>query len=169
MTYKVLNNITLKNVNNGVLSNLSTELLVIPVNKKVMASSEYKELDKKSNGYISRSIKDSISPTNQNHLVSSLNGVKAKKILLINDLNEKDDIYLWLNKYKYIAKIANSIGCKNLAILDGQNYPKGKDRFWFLETISRSIESGAYIFSTTKNKTAKLKKLVKILFQVRPH
>ena len=79
MTYKVLNNITLKNVNNGVLSNLSTELLVIPVNKKVMASSEYKELDKKSNGYISRSIKDSISPTNQNHLVSSLNGVKAKK------------------------------------------------------------------------------------------
>jgi len=66
-----------------------------------------------------------------------------------------------LNKYKYIAKIANSIGCKNLAVLDGQNYPKGKDKFWFLETISRSIESGAYIFSTTKNKTAKTEKIDK--------
>ena len=161
MTYKVLNNITLKNVSDGVLSNVLTELLVIPVNKKILASPEFKELDKKSNGYISRSIKDSISPTNQNHLISSLGGVKAKKILLINDLNEKDDIYLWLNKYKYIAKIANSIGCKNLAVLDGQNYPKGKDKFWFLETISRSIESGAYIFSTTKNKTAKTEKIGK--------
>ena len=161
MTYKVLNNITLKNVSNGVLSNVLTELLVIPVNKKILASPEFKELDKKSNGYISKSIKDSISPSNQNHLISSLEGVKAKKILLINDLNEKDDIYLWLNKYKYIAKIANSIGCKNLAVLDGQNYPKGKDKFWFLETISRSIESGAYIFSTTKNKTAKTEKIGK--------
>jgi leucyl aminopeptidase len=161
MTYKVLNNITLKNVSDGVLSNVLTELLVIPVNKKILASPEFKELDKKSNGYISRSIKDSISPSNQNHLISSLIGVKAKKILLINDLNEKDDIYLWLNKYKYIAKIANSIGCKNLAVLDGQNYPKGKDKFWFLETISRSIESGAYIFSTTKNKTAKTEKIGK--------
>ena len=161
MTYKVLNNITLKNVSDGVLSNVLTELLVIPVNKKILASPEFKELDKKSNGYISRSIKDSISPSNQNHLISSLGGVKARKILLINDLNEKDDIYLWLNKYKYIAKIANSIGCKNLAVLDGQNYPKGKDKFWFLETISRSIESGAYIFSTTKNKTAKTEKIGK--------
>ena len=161
MTYKVLNNITLKNVSDGVLSNVLTELLVIPVNKKILASPEFKELDKKSNGYISRSIKDSISPSNQNHLISSLGGVKAKKILLINDLNEKDDIYLWLNKYKYIAKIANSIGCKNLAVLDGQNYPNGKDKFWFLETISRSIESGAYIFSTTKNKTAKTEKIGK--------
>ena len=161
MTYKVLNNITLKSVSNGVLSNVLTELLVIPVNKKILASPEFKELDIKSNGYISRSIKDSISPSNQNHLISSLVGVKAKKILLINDLNEKDDIYLWLNKYKYVAKIANSIGCKNLAVLDGQNYPKGKDKFWFLETISRSIESGAYIFSTTKNKTAKTEKIGK--------
>ena len=92
MTYKVLNNITLKNVSDGVLSNVLTELLVIPVNKKILASPEFKELDKKSNGYISRSIKDSISPSNQNHLISSLIGVKAKKILLINDLNEKDDI-----------------------------------------------------------------------------
>ena len=74
----------------------------------IIFDDKFKELDKKSNGYISRSIKDSISPSNQNHLISSLGGVKAKKILLINDLNEKDDIYLWLNKYKYIAKIANS-------------------------------------------------------------
>ena len=54
MTYKVLNNITLKNVSDGVLSNVLTELLVIPVNKKILASPEFKELDKKSNGYISR-------------------------------------------------------------------------------------------------------------------
>ena len=46
MTYKVLNNITLKNVSDGVLSNLLTELLVIPVNKKILASPEFKELDK---------------------------------------------------------------------------------------------------------------------------
>jgi hypothetical protein len=35
MTYKVLNNITLKNVNNGVIFNIATDLLVIPVNKKL--------------------------------------------------------------------------------------------------------------------------------------
>ena len=45
MTYKVLNNITLKNVSDGVLSNVLTELLVIPVNKKILASPEFKELD----------------------------------------------------------------------------------------------------------------------------
>ena len=40
MTYKVLNNITLKNVSDGVLSSVLTELLVIPVNKKILASPE---------------------------------------------------------------------------------------------------------------------------------
>ena len=53
MTYKVLNNITLKNVNNGVISNIATDLLVIPVNKKLTTSIEFKELDKKTGGYIS--------------------------------------------------------------------------------------------------------------------
>ena len=51
-------------------------------NFKLYKVQDFKELDKKSNGYISRSIKDSISPSNQNHLISSLGGVKAKKILL---------------------------------------------------------------------------------------
>ena len=161
MVYKVLNNIALMNVNNNIISNISTDLLVIPVNKKVTSSSEFKELDKKSKGYLLKSSKDALNPGNQNHLVSSLEGIKAKKILLIQDLNEKDDIYLWLNKYKYVAKVANSMNCKSMAILDGQCYPKGKDQSWFLEMISRSIESGAYIFSTTKNKTAKTEKIGK--------
>ena len=102
MVYKVLNNIALKNVNNNVISNIETDLLVIPVNKKVTSSSEFKELDKKSKGYLLKSSKDELNPGNQNHLISSLEGIKAKKILLIQDLNEKDDIYLWLNKYKYV-------------------------------------------------------------------
>jgi Leucyl aminopeptidase len=68
---------------------------------------------------------------------------------------------LWLKKYTSIAKTANAIGCRNISVIDGLNYPKGKDRYWFLEMISRSIESGAYIFSTTKNKTAKIEKIGK--------
>ena len=159
MTYKVLNNITLKNVNNGVISNIATDLLVIPINKKVMVSAEFKELDKKSNGYISKSVKDSLSPSHQSHVISSLDSISAKKILLLKDIDQKNDIYLWLNKYKSIAKIANSLNCKSLSILDGQSYPAGKDQSWFLEMIARSIESGAYIFSTTKNKTAKTEKV----------
>ncbi len=163
MTYKVLNNITLKNVNNGVISNIATDLLVIPVNKKLTTSIEFKELDKKTGGYISKSAKDSLSPGNQSHLLTSLDGVNAKKILLFKDIDQKNDIYLWLNKYKSIAKTANSIGCKNISIMDGLNYPKGKDKYWFLEMIARSMESGAYIFSTTKNKTAKSEKVGKDL------
>ena len=131
MTYKVLNNITLKNVSDGVLSNVLTELLVIPVNKKILASPEFKELDKKSNGYISRSIKDSISPTNQNHLISSLGGVKAKKILLINDLNEKDDIYLWLNKYNTLQKLQIQLVVKILRYLMVKITRKVKISFGF--------------------------------------
>ena len=161
MTYKVLNNITVKNINNGVISNVSTDLLVIPVNNKTISSDEFKEIDKKSNGYLLKSSKEALNPGNQNHLITSINGITAKKILLVKDLNEKDDIYLWLNKYKYIAKIANSMNCKNLSILDGQVYPNGKNQLWFLEMVSRSIESGAYIFSTTKNKTAKTEKVGK--------
>ena len=65
MTYKVLNNITLKNVSDGVLSSVLTELLVIPVNKKILASPEFKELDKKSNGYISVSYTHLTLPTNR--------------------------------------------------------------------------------------------------------
>ena len=97
MTYKVLNNITLKNVTNGVLSDIVTDLLVIPVNKKVMASAEFKELDKKSKGYLLKSSKDSLNPGNQNHLISSLDGIKAKKILLFQDLNEKNNLY-WIRR-----------------------------------------------------------------------
>ena len=55
MTYKVLNNITVKNINNGVISNVSTDLLVIPVNNKTISSDEFKEIDKKSNGYLLKS------------------------------------------------------------------------------------------------------------------
>ena len=48
MVYRVLNNIALKNVTNNIISNITTDLLVIPVNKKVTSSSEFKELNKKS-------------------------------------------------------------------------------------------------------------------------
>ena len=89
MTYKVLNNMTLKNVNNGVLSDITTDLLVIPINKKLVASAEFKEIDKKSKGYISKSSKESLNPGNQNHLLSSFDGIKAKKILLFQDLEIK--------------------------------------------------------------------------------
>ena len=94
MTYKVLNNITLKNVNNGVISNIATDLLVIPINKKVMASAEFKELDKKSKGYLSKSAKDSLSPSHQSHVITSLDSISAKKILLLKDIDQKNDIYL---------------------------------------------------------------------------
>ena len=87
MTYKVLNNITLKNVNNGVISNIATDLLVIPINKKVMASAEFKELDKKSKGYLSKSAKDSLSPSHQSHVITSLDSISAKKILLLKDID----------------------------------------------------------------------------------
>ena len=96
MTYKVLNNITLKNVNNGVISNIATDLLVIPVNKKVTASAEFKELDKKSKGYLSKSAKDSLSPSHQSHVITSLDSISAKKILLLKDIDQKNDIYLSL-------------------------------------------------------------------------
>ena len=88
---------------------------------------------------------------------------KINSICTDSRIIEKNDIYLWLNKYKSIAKTANSIGCKNISIIDGLNYPKGKDKYWFLEMIARSMESGAYIFSTTKNKTAKSEKVGKDL------
>ena len=71
MVYKVLNNIALKNVNNNIISNISTDLLVIPVNKKVTSSSEFKELDKKSKGYLLKSSKDA--PVSNTHLTLPTN------------------------------------------------------------------------------------------------
>ena len=86
-----------------------------------MASAEFKELDKKSKGHLSKSAKESLRPSHQSHVITSLDSISAKKILLLKDIDQKSDIYLWLNKYKSIAKIANSLNCKSLSILDGQS------------------------------------------------
>ena len=39
--------------------------------------------------------------------------------------------------------------------MPGSVTPNGKDEFWLIEMIARSIESNVYIFSETKNKTIK--------------
>jgi len=39
--------------------------------------------------------------------------------------------------------------------MSGAISPSGKDELWLIEMIAKTVESNVYIFSETKNKTAK--------------
>jgi len=155
MAYKVLNNIGLKDTTTNALTTLKTGLLVIVVNKDTNNDSAFKELNKVSKSYISKTITSHLKDSGSSILLPKIDGVDAENIMLVKGLDANAPMHKWISVYQSIAKKANSISAKDLSIMSGSLSPSGKDEFWLIEMVAKTIESNVYIFSETKNKTAK--------------
>jgi len=155
MAYKVLNNILLKDVSSSGLSSLKTDLLVLVINKETKANASFKDLNKISKNYISKAISSHLKESGSSVLLPNIDGINARNILLIKGLNKKDPVHKWLSMYQSVAHKGNHIGSKDISVMPGSVMPDGKDEFWLIEMVSKTIESNVYIFSETKNKTVK--------------
>ncbi len=154
MAYKVLNNISLKDVASSGLSKLKTDLLVIVINKNTKSDSSFKEINKISKNYISKTISSHLKDAGSNVLLPKIDGIAAANILLVNGLDSSAPTHKWLSMYQSIAHKGNSLKCKDISIMPGNTCPAKKDEFWLIEMVAKTIESNVYIFSETKNKTA---------------
>ena len=154
MAYKVLNNISLKDVTSSGLSKLKTDLLVLVINKNTKSDSSFKEINKISKNYISKTISSHLKDAGSNVLLPKIDGIAAANILLVNGLDSSAPTHKWLSMYQSIAHKGNSLKCKDMSIMPGNTCPTKKDEFWLIEMVAKTIESNVYIFSETKNKTA---------------
>ena len=155
MAYKVLNNILLKDVSSTGLSSVKTDLLVLVINKDTKTNPSFKDLNKISKNYISKTISSHLKESANSVLLPCVDGINATNILLVKGLDKKDPIHKWLSMYQSIAHKGNHLGSKDISIMPGSVAPNGKDEFWLIEMLSKTIESNVYIFSETKNKTIK--------------
>ncbi|MDA9033224.1 leucyl aminopeptidase [Gammaproteobacteria bacterium] len=154
MAYKVLNNVSVKDAGSNSLASLKTDMLVIVINKNTMSDSSFKELNKISKNYISKTISSHLKDSSSNVLLPKIDGIAAANILLANGLDSSAPTHKWLSMYQSIAHKGNSHKCKDISIMPGSISPAKKDEFWLIETVAKTIESSVYIFSETKNKTA---------------
>ena len=154
MAYKVLNNVSVKDAGSNSLASLKTDMLVIVINKNTMSDSSFKELNKISKNYISKTISSHLKDSSSNVLLPKVDGIAAANILLANGLDSSAPTHKWLSMYQSIAHKGNSLKCKDISIMPGSISPAKKDEFWLIETVAKTIESSVYIFSETKNKTA---------------
>ena len=154
MAYKVLNNVSVKDAGSNSLASLKTDMLVIIINKNTMSDSSFKELNKISKNYISKTISSHLKDSSSKVLLPKIDGIAAANILLANGLDSSAPTHKWLSMYQSIAHKGNSLKCKDISIMPGSISPAKKDEFWLIETVAKTIESSVYIFSETKNKTA---------------
>jgi len=154
MAYKVLNNVSVKDAGSNSLASLKTDMLVIVINKNTKSDLSFKELNKISKNYISKTISSHLKDSSSNVLLPKIDGIAAANILLANGLDSSAPTHKWLSMYQSIAHKGNSLKCKDISIMPGSISPAKKDEFWLIETVAKTIESSVYIFSETKNKTA---------------
>ena len=153
MAYKVLNNVLVKDAAN--ISSLATDMLVLVINKNTKNDSSFKELNKKSKSYISKTIQSHLDQSGGSILLPKVDGINAKNILLVKGLDTDTPTHKWLSLFQSIAHKGNQSKCKDISIMPGTISPKDKDELWLIEMVSKTIESNVYIFSETKNKTSK--------------
>ena len=103
MAYKVLNNISLKDVTSSGLSKLKTDLLVLVINKNTKSDSSFKEINKISKNYISKTISSHLKDAGSNVLLPKIDGIAAANILLVNGLDSSAPTHKWLSMYQSIA------------------------------------------------------------------
>ncbi len=153
MAYKVLNNILVKDAKSNSLTKLKTDLLVLVINKNTKNDSSFKELNKISKNYFSKTISSHLKDSGSNIILPKIDGIAAANILLVNGLDSSAPTHKWLSMYQSIAQKGNSLKCKDISIMPGNICPAQKDEFWLIEMVAKTIESNVYIFSETKNKT----------------
>ena len=154
MAYKVLNNILVKDAASNSLASLKTDLLVLVINKNTKSDSSFKELNKISKNYFSKTISSHLKDSGSNVLLPKIDGIAAANVLLVNGLDASAPTHKWLSMYQLIAQKGNSLKCKDISVMPGNACPTKKDEFWLIEMVAKTIESNVYIFSETKNKTA---------------
>ena len=154
MAYKVLNNILVKDAASNSLASLKTDLLVLVINKNTKSDSSFKELNKISKNYFSKTISSHLKDAGSNVLLPKIDGIAAANVLLVNGLDASAPTHKWLSMYQLIAQKGNSLKCKDISVMPGNACPTKKDEFWLIEMVAKTIESNVYIFSETKNKTA---------------
>ena len=153
MAYKVLNNILVKDAKSNSLNKLKTDLLVLVINKNTKNDSSFKELNKISKNYFSKTISSHLKDSGSSVILPKIDGIAAANILLVNGLDSSAPTHKWLSMYQSIAQKGNSLKCKDISIMPGNTCPTKKDEFWLIEMVAKTIESNVYIFSETKNKT----------------
>ena len=154
MAYKVLNNILVKDAASNSLASLKTDLLVLVINKNTKNDSSFKELNKISKNYFSKTISSHLKDAGSNVLLPKIDGIAAANVLLVNGLDASAPTHKWLSMYQSIAQKGNSLKCADISIMPGNICPAQKDEFWLIEMVAKTVESNVYIFSETKNKTA---------------
>ncbi len=163
MPYKILNNIAVKDTSSVDLTSIKTSLLVITINKDTFKDASFNAIDKASKGFLKNSISSHLQDEGSSILLPKVSGVEAESILMIKALDASAPLHKWLGSLKSVTKQANKLKAKDISLLLSSSLPEGKDIFWMIENAAKSIESNAYIFTETKNKTVKhptLKKLV---------
>jgi len=163
MPYKILNNIAVKDASSVDLTSIKTSLLVITINKDTFKDASFNAIDKASKGFLKNSISSHLQDEGSSILLPKVSGVEAESILMIKALDASAPLHKWLGSLKSVTKQANKLKAKDISLLLSSSLPEGKDIFWMIENAAKSIESNAYIFTETKNKTVKhptLKKLV---------
>jgi leucyl aminopeptidase len=162
MAYKVLNNILVKDAKSNSLTKLKTDLLVLVINKNTKNDSSFKELNKISKNYFSKTISSHLKDSGSNIILPKIDGIAAANILLVNGLDSSAPTHKWLSMYQSIAQKGNSLKCKDISIMPGNICPAQKDEFWLIEMVAKTIESNVYIFSETKNKTVSMPSVKKL-------
>ena len=117
MAYKVLSNILVKDTTSTNLVTLNSSMLVVMVNKDTKNNAAFKELDKASKGYISKSISSHLKDDGSSVLLPQVIGTKAESILLVKGLKKDTPIHKWLSAYQTIAKSANKLKAKDLSLI----------------------------------------------------
>ncbi|RZO16777.1 MAG: leucyl aminopeptidase, partial [SAR86 cluster bacterium] len=97
MAYKVLNKISVKDTTSTQLVSLNTSMLVIVCNKDTKNNVAFKQLDKVSKGYLSKSISSNIQDDGSSLLLPQITGIKAKNIMLVKGLDSDKPIHKWLS------------------------------------------------------------------------
>ena len=154
MSYKVLNTISTKNLSGKEIVKYKSSLLVVVVDKTFTKNELISNMDESTKGSFKRSIRHFLNSKASSVNLQNVNGLQAKDVLLVKSPNQ-EDTFVWLDCFKAIPKMANSLEKRDLSVIFAASLPKGKDLNWVLEITARQIESNAYIFGSSKNKTVK--------------
>ena len=155
MAYKVLNNVSLKDISTTGLASLKTDLLVLVINNNTKTNKSFKDLNKISKNYISKTIQTHLKDAGSSVLIPKLSDINASNILLVKGKDPNQPTHKWLSMYQSIAHKGNQLKAKDISVMPGNVTPKGKNEMWLIEMVTKTIESNVYVFSETVNKTAK--------------
>ena len=116
MSYRVLNSISVKNLSGKEFVKDKSSLLVVLVDKSAKKNKLLIHMDKVTKGGLFKSINSFVKSKAKSLNLQSPDGVSSKEVLLMKT-PEKSNTYLWLDLFKSISKVANSLGKKDISVM----------------------------------------------------